>query len=91
MPTCHCGTCSSSAARLASHTSVGRSSTSTKSTVSRFFDDPGTGSRTVCTQDGTPRGAFFSKKPWASTPSGYRILVTGRPVRCGSSTGAIRV
>ncbi len=68
--TCHCGTCSSSAARFASHTSVASSSTTTKSIVSRFIVEPGTGSVTVRTQDGVPRAAFFSKKNFASTPLG---------------------
>ena len=40
-PMRHCGVCSSSAARLASQTSVGRSSTTTNSIVSRLLVDPG--------------------------------------------------
>jgi len=66
----HCGTCSSSAARLASHTRVASSSTTTWSIVSRFFVEPGTGSVTVRTHDGVPRVAFFSKKNAPSTPFG---------------------
>jgi hypothetical protein len=90
-PIRHCGVCSSSAARFATQTSVANSSTTTKSMVSRDFVEPGTGRRARRTQSGVPPGAFFSKKCAPSTPFGYRIRVSARSFRCGSSTGASRV
>jgi hypothetical protein len=76
---------------LASHTSVASSSTTTKSIVSRFIVEPGTGRVTVRTQSGVPRAAFFSKKNFSSTPFGYRLIVNARSARWGSRTGAIRL
>src|SRR5436305_348178 len=90
-PTFHWGTCSSSAARLASQTIVGRSSATTKSSVSRSFVEPGTGSVSMRTQAGTPSGAFFSKKLLPATPLGYRFRVNARSSMCGRSTGDTRV
>ncbi|MCQ0019450.1 hypothetical protein LUX39_41445 [Actinomadura madurae] len=89
-PTFHCGTCSSSAARFAHHTSVGRSSTTTKSSVSRPVELPGVGIVAVRTQSGVWEGAFFSKNLPPSTPSGHRIRVAARSFRCGSIAGATR-
>ena len=50
---------------------------------------PVVGTVAVCTHDGVPLGAFFSKKLMSSTPCGQRIRVTGRSFTCGSITGAI--
>jgi hypothetical protein len=59
--------------------------------VSRFFVLPGTGSTTVRTQDGVPRGTFFSKNVLPSTPSGQRFRVRARSRRCGRSTSETAV
>jgi hypothetical protein len=60
------------------------------SRVSRPRELPGLGTVTRRTQSGACRALFFSKNACPSTPSGQRVNVTGRPDRCGSSTGAIR-
>ena len=60
------------------------------SIVSRDLVEPGDGSLAVGIQSGRPAGAFFWKKNLPSTPSGYRLIVTGRCAMCGSSTAAIR-
>ena len=60
------------------------------SSVSRPVELPGLGMVTRRTHSGACRALFFSKNFWPSTPSGQRVNVTGRPARCGSSTGAMR-
>jgi len=90
LPICHWGTCSSSAARFAAHARSATVSRSTISRVSRPVELPGLGTLTRRTQSGACRALFFSKNACPSTPSGHRVKVTGRPDRCGSSTGAIR-
>ena len=82
---CSC-VCSSSAARLASQTSVGRSLQTQNSTI--FFDS-GTGA--IATQSGRCEGHCFSKKLLSSTPLGKRTRVSGRRSRCGRIAGAIAV
>jgi hypothetical protein len=78
---------------LTIHISVARSSTIGNTRVSPCrlgARDPVVGTSAVRTHDGVPAGTFFSKKLIVCTPWGQRIRVTGRPARCGSSTGAIR-
>src|SRR5699024_12308684 len=70
------------------YTTLFRSSARMYSTVSRSRVLLGLGNVTVSTQSGVPRGAFFSKNGSASTPSGQRLRVTGRPARWGSRTDA---
>ena len=43
----------------------------------------------VCTQSGRCDGARFSKNVCFPTPFGQRTSVSARPLRCGTSTGAI--
>ncbi len=43
-----------------------------------------------CTHSGAPRSRSFAKNDGWSTPSGQRSRVTGRPVTCGISSGAMR-
>ena len=91
LSTCHCGTCTSSAARLADQT---RSGTVVEQHHVQRLAAAGaaraSGTVTARTQSGACRALFFSKNACPSTPSGQRVKVTGRPARCGSSTGAIR-
>ena len=99
LPTVHWWTCSSRAARLTSQVRVARSSTIGKiegvappplEPVEARARLPVVGTFAVCTHDGVPAGAFFSKKLACCTPCGQRTRVTARWARCGSSTGAIR-
>ena len=88
-PIRHCGVCSSSAARLASQTSVARSSTTTKSIVSRALVDPGTGSVSRRTQAGVPPGCVLLEEVRAVDAVG--IADPGqRPVRAGAAAAPAR-
>ena len=78
------GVCSSSAARLAVHTSAGTLSSEQAAT------SESASSGTVSSQAGRCPGQRFSKNRSPVTPSGSRTIVVGRSWRWGSMAGAIR-
>src|ERR1700739_946899 len=87
----HIGVCNASAARLEAQITGGTSPRRRYRIVWRDLAEPGEAMRAVGTQSGRCAGAFFWKKNSPSTPSGYRLMVTGRDVMYGSRTGELPV